>query len=223
MATRVLDRRRTVVVVDGNLRLAVLLAELLEDECDLRVLGTCADAPGAVALVQQHRPDLVLVAEALGATSGTALCRVLRLLSPDAVLVLRCSTAGPRSPAPVLADAVVAGDATFRRLARALHDAQARAGRDVVTTALPPGEPARAAPVAQPARSAGVGSAAGSAQPAQRLRLACSDCGVDLCLEVAEMAAAVGQARAFFLTHGECRTSLDLLDEQQRGSSLRRR
>lgn len=197
--------RRTIVIADGNLRLAVLLGELLEEECELCVLGTCADAPGAVALVQQHRPDLALVAERLGTTSGTALCRVLRLLSPETALVLRCDAVVPGSPAPALADAVVAGDATFRRLARVLHDATIRAqraGADVGLTAI-------ASPAPEP-------PVRGAAAPSpRRMRMGCSDCGVELGLDLSDMAAAVEQARGFFLDHDGCRTSLDLLAEQR--------
>lgn len=211
------DRRRTVVVADGNLRVAVLLAELLEDECDLRVVGICADAPRAVAVVQQHRPDLVLVAERLRATSGTALCRVLRLVSPDTALVLRCDAAAPRSPAPSLADAVVPGDATFRRLARVLYDAathapaaagdgSARAPAAGVTGDSAPPPSARVA--ARPAAAAG-------ASGAQRMQLDCSDCGVDVQVDAADMAAVVEQARAFFLAHDGCHTSLDLVAAQR--------
>lgn len=75
--TRSSDATRTALVVDDEALIADLFVMMLE-EMGLEVCGTAATASDAVALAEQHRPDLVLMdvrlkGEGDGVDAGTAI------------------------------------------------------------------------------------------------------------------------------------------------------
>ncbi|MCD5350304.1 MadR family response regulator transcription factor [Kineosporia mesophila] len=81
-----------IVLVDGHASVRQGLRAVLEREDDLRVVGESASAAGVLAVVEQSRPDVVLLDLKLSASSdteGLAVCAALTTRFPGlGVLVL---------------------------------------------------------------------------------------------------------------------------------------
>ncbi len=76
----------TVLIVDDEARLRDLLHTYLT-QAGFTVL-LAADGPGALALAQQHRPDVVVLDLMLPGIDGLEVCRQLRRFSDAYVLML---------------------------------------------------------------------------------------------------------------------------------------
>jgi len=121
--------RTTVLLVDGNAKLAGLMAQLLEDEPELRVVETVDDAGEAVRCARESRPDVVLVDGRLRGVSPLALCSALRTACPDAVVLVWLSEPDPTLEMSTYVDGVLPRGLTFRELVGRISTAvQAHAG-----------------------------------------------------------------------------------------------
>jgi DNA-binding NarL/FixJ family response regulator len=81
--------KRRVFLVDDHPLVREHLTALLQREPDLKVCGEAADAPAALGLIAQQRPDLVILDISLKHSHGLELLKDLKSLQPDlAVLVL---------------------------------------------------------------------------------------------------------------------------------------
>ena len=75
-----------VLLVDDDDDVRAALTEVIEDDPRFEVVAAGRDAPDAVRLAQEHRPDLVLLDVRMPG-GGVAAARALRKGSPDGVLV----------------------------------------------------------------------------------------------------------------------------------------
>lgn len=73
---------RVVMADDHEMVLHGVGAMLSHFVAEVDVVGTATDLAGAIALVEQHRPDVLLCDIRLGKDSGLDLCRQARALSP---------------------------------------------------------------------------------------------------------------------------------------------
>lgn len=122
------QRQITVVLADDHNVIRVGLRSLLEAEDDLRVIGEAADAPGAAKLVEDRRPDvLVLDLQMPGAGPRQDVPR-LRESSPHTKIVVLTMQNDPRAARDLLragAAGYVLKQAAERRLADAIRIAAA--------------------------------------------------------------------------------------------------
>lgn len=207
---------RTVLVADGNNRLAELLADLLGDEPDFVVLGVCCDAAATLAAVRERDPDVVLVSERLGANSGIDVCEALRVLRPETTLLLWSHSPQSLPEELDVVDGVLERGLTFRELVLALRRASSgeplpARPRDASPFVVTRVETGAVVPPAPRSRATIGGSG--------HLLLECRTCEITLRLDVHDMAAAVDDARAFFVDHGQCQTSIDLTDPRVRSTA----
>lgn len=70
--------KKRVVVVDDHPPMRRGLAQLINAECDLETCGEAGDIPGALEMVEQLKPDAVIVDLALKDTSGLELIKDLK-------------------------------------------------------------------------------------------------------------------------------------------------
>ena len=77
---------RSVLLVEGDPDLQWSLARMLTVNGN-RVIGT-SSGDGALAVIEQWRPDLALVASSLPGTSGVEVARLLREKNPDLLVIL---------------------------------------------------------------------------------------------------------------------------------------
>lgn len=197
-------KSQSILVVDGNFRLADILAQLIEDEPGLSCVGVCAAPEQALATAIRQHPDVVLIAETLSGSSGAALCRDLRQLLPHATLLLWTHDPYRRPATDVSADALLARGMTFRELVRTIrYPHQQR-------VPAPGGPPSNTAPPAVPQASYTASPESGTARPETSLGLACDTCELQVLIPTHDMSLAVIEARAFFDTHSDCTTSVDL-------------
>ncbi len=73
---------RRIVVVDDHPMIRSGLKELIESEPDLEVCGEAGDAPTAVRIVEERKPDLVVVDISLSEGSGIDLIKRLKAIDP---------------------------------------------------------------------------------------------------------------------------------------------
>lgn len=79
----------SVFLVDDHPLVREHLTALIQQEADLEVCGEAADAPAALTLIQQRKPDLVILDISLKRSQGLDLLKDLQELRPKpAVLVL---------------------------------------------------------------------------------------------------------------------------------------
>ena len=120
----------TVVLADDHNLIRAGLRSMLEAEADLRVIGEAADAPGAAKLVEDRRPDvLVLDLHMPGADPRVDVPR-LRELAPGTAIVVLTMQDDPRGARDLLragAAGYVLKQAAERQLADAIRVA-ARGG-----------------------------------------------------------------------------------------------
>lgn len=76
-------RQRTVLLVDDHPVFRAGLAQLLDQERDLRVVGDVADHRSAMQLLQQQPVDLVLLDLSLGESSGLSLLKSIHAQWPE--------------------------------------------------------------------------------------------------------------------------------------------
>jgi CheY-like chemotaxis protein len=89
------DRGRTVLVVDDDTATRQLVAELLDDEPDLHVVGQAGDGREAVALARHHQPDLIVLDLAMPGIGGLEALPLLRAVSPGATVVVLSASDEP--------------------------------------------------------------------------------------------------------------------------------
>lgn len=77
-----------IIIVDDHTLVREWLANLLNQEKDLEVCGTAADAAQAVTLLEKIHPDLAIVDLTLRGRSGLDLIRDIRSLTPDTQIVV---------------------------------------------------------------------------------------------------------------------------------------
>jgi DNA-binding NarL/FixJ family response regulator len=105
----------TLLIVDDHAAVRAGLAALLAREPDLRVVATAADAEAALALAEEHRPDVALIDFHLPGEDGLELClrldgaaprprRVLYSAFADELLAVLAIVAGADALVPKSAD-----------------------------------------------------------------------------------------------------------------------
>jgi DNA-binding NarL/FixJ family response regulator len=110
-----------VLVVDGNVSLAAVLAELIDDEPGLALAGCAVTGEQAVQLARETDVDVVLVDERLDDALSAAVLHEVRRCCPDAVvLVWSYDTVHTVSDG---ADGVLLRGMTFREVVRAIRAA----------------------------------------------------------------------------------------------------
>ena len=118
----------TVVLADDHNVIRVGLRAMLEAEADLRVIGEAADAAATAKLVEDRRPDvLVLDLQMPGAEPRSDVPR-LRETVPDTAIVILTMQADPRTARDLLragAAAFVLKQAAERNLGEAIRTAAA--------------------------------------------------------------------------------------------------
>ena len=126
----------SILIVDGNARLARVLADLLDDDHRFRVVGIAGTAAEAGALAEPGRAAVALVAQQLPDADGAAACASLRRAMPDCALLLWSHDPAAEQALPAV-DGVLERGMTYRELAVAVRDAHRRGpgGRVVDLTA----------------------------------------------------------------------------------------
>lgn len=85
------------------------LADLLEDQPDLRVVGQATSAASALAAVEACRPDVAVLDVRLGDGNGIEICRDIRSAHPDIACLMLTSFADDHATI----DAAMAGAAGY--------------------------------------------------------------------------------------------------------------
>lgn len=111
---------QTVLLADGNERLADVMAQLLADEPGFRVIGVAHACERAVELAAQHSPDVVLVSEEVDGVPGIQVCAALRAVARDATLLL-WSHDVHRDQVAQPVDGILERGSSFRELVRFLR------------------------------------------------------------------------------------------------------
>lgn len=76
-----------VLVADDDPMIRLALSEVLEAEADLRVVAIANDAPQAVALAEEHSPDVAVLDVRMPGGGGTHAAREIRVRSPRTQLL----------------------------------------------------------------------------------------------------------------------------------------
>lgn len=111
---------QTVLLADGNERLADVMAQLLADEPGFRVIGVAHTCSHAVELAEAHAPDVVLVSEEVGGVPGLEVCAALRAVARDSTLLMWSHDVG-RDEAVQPVDGILERGSSFRELVRSLR------------------------------------------------------------------------------------------------------
>lgn len=111
---------QTVLLADGNERLADVMAQLLADEPGFRVVGVAHSCEQAVEMARQHTPDVVLVSEEVGGTPGDQVCAALRSAVRDATLLMWSHDVSRDHVVPPV-DGILERGSSFRELVRSLR------------------------------------------------------------------------------------------------------
>ena len=122
----------TVLVVDGHQTFAELLGVALTGQADLRYVGHARTGEQAIRLVQELRPNVVLMDPDLPDADGIAIAELLRHRQPDTRFVVLTAPAGcfASRDASALASASSLSSATTRL-------AIPQANADLASTASP--------------------------------------------------------------------------------------
>ncbi len=83
LPTEMDTKKAAIVIVDDHPIVRQGLADLLNEEPDLIVTGQAEDAPEAVQLIRQQKPDIVIIDVSLKETSGIELIKDIKALDPD--------------------------------------------------------------------------------------------------------------------------------------------
>ena len=111
---------QTVILADGNERLADVMAQLLADEPGFRVVGIAHTCERAVELAREHTPDVVLVSEEIAGVPGLQVCAALRSVVRNATLLMWSHDVG-RDQVVQPVDGVLERGSSFRELVRSLR------------------------------------------------------------------------------------------------------
>jgi DNA-binding NarL/FixJ family response regulator len=111
---------QSVLLADGNERLADVMAQLLADEPGFRVVGIAHTCEQAVELARQHVPDVVLVSEEVGGVPGVQVCAALRSVVRDATLLMWSHDVSRGQVLPPV-DGTLERGSSFRELVRSLR------------------------------------------------------------------------------------------------------
>jgi DNA-binding NarL/FixJ family response regulator len=97
-----------VLLVDDHPLVRTTLAEILDDEQDVTVVGECEDGWEVVAATERLRPDVVCMDVSMPVMDGLAATEALRAARPDArIIVLTAAPATEAEVAAAGADALV--------------------------------------------------------------------------------------------------------------------
>jgi DNA-binding NarL/FixJ family response regulator len=77
----------TVLVADDERMIRQALADVLEEQPDIAVVGVAEDTAGAVAMARTHHPDVALLDVRMPGGGGVAAARGIRLASPTTRIV----------------------------------------------------------------------------------------------------------------------------------------
>ncbi len=111
-----------VLVVDDSHVLRTVVSSYLDDEFDLRVVGSVGTAGEAVAQTTLLQPDVILLDQGMPDRTGLDVLPQLRSLSPEARIVVFSSADGIRHDALRLgADEFVGKESPFHEVAEMLR------------------------------------------------------------------------------------------------------
>ena len=97
-----------VLLVDDHPQVRTMLAEILDDEDDLTVVGECADGCEVVEAAERLQPDVVCMDMSMPVMDGLAATEALRSAGADVpVVVLTADAATGAEAAAAGADALV--------------------------------------------------------------------------------------------------------------------
>jgi len=115
-------RPLAVLVVDDSDVLRTVVSSYLDDETDLRVIGSVATAREAVRSTDLLRPDVILLDQLMPGGTGLDVLPQLRALSPDARIVVFSAADDIRHDALRLgADDYVGKESPFHEVAEVLR------------------------------------------------------------------------------------------------------
>jgi DNA-binding NarL/FixJ family response regulator len=76
-------KKATIVIVDDHPIVRQGLADLLNEEQDLAVIGQAEDAPEAMQIIRKQKPDIVIIDVSLKETSGIELIKDIKALDSE--------------------------------------------------------------------------------------------------------------------------------------------
>jgi DNA-binding NarL/FixJ family response regulator len=111
-----------VLVVDDSAVLRTVVSSYLDDESDLRVVGSVGTGLEAVQSADRLQPDVILLDQVMPGATGLDVLPELRSLSPEARIVVFSCAEGIRSEALRLgADEVVGKESPFHEMVEVLR------------------------------------------------------------------------------------------------------
>ena len=78
----------TVLIVDDNAQLRALMREIVAEESDLHVVGEAADGVEAMRLIQELRPDIVLLDLVMPQVNGLEVLRWIKAEHPKIKVII---------------------------------------------------------------------------------------------------------------------------------------
>jgi len=90
-----MDAPTRLVIIDDHEIVRRGLVDLLASEADLEVVAHGATTDSAIALVEAHRPDVVVLDVRLGQGSGVEACQMIKTDHPDTHVLMFTSYADP--------------------------------------------------------------------------------------------------------------------------------
>jgi len=88
MSTKPTKLRRKVFLVDDHPLVREWLTQLIKRESDLQVCGEAEDAKGALAAIQESRPDIAIIDISLKSTHGLELVKSLQSCEPQIPILI---------------------------------------------------------------------------------------------------------------------------------------
>jgi DNA-binding NarL/FixJ family response regulator len=92
---RVAEKTISVVLVDDHVMVRDWLCEILDAQCDLVVVGEAGDSEAAVAAVERHRPDVVLLDVQIPGDDVTVTVRRIQDVAPSTAIIILSMYDGP--------------------------------------------------------------------------------------------------------------------------------
>ena len=78
----------TILIVDDNAQLRTLMREIVAEESDLHVVGEAADGAEAMRLIQELRPDIVLLDLVMPQVNGLEVLRWIKAEHPKIKVII---------------------------------------------------------------------------------------------------------------------------------------